>query len=489
MGQLLVLDVEEDQRDDAADGDHDRRHEVGLARAVGEGVVGDHLLRGSQLLLGGGRTALGQLRGQLGDLGVEVVDEDRAEGREAERAPDLLHRVEHGRGDRAVLVRHGVHGGQGERHEDETQPEGEHDDPGQEVRGIRALGREVGEAPHAERGERGARARDPARVDLRDEPRGDLRGDDDADREGQEGQPRREGRVAEDRLDVDAEEVEHREHARADDEHDEVGRATGAVAGDAHRQQGVCHPRLDDDEGDEQQRAEGEVGDGRRVAPRRARCVGQTVDERGEADDRGDGARDVERAAAVLGLGEDALREERDEDADRQVDEEVPAPVDLGQRATEDEADGRSGAGHGGEDTHRLVALLAGREGRRDERERVGGGEGATEALDAAGDEHLRLGLGDARDERGEREERHAPDEHPCGGRRGHRAGRRAADATEGERVDGDDPLEVGLAEAEVLLDVGQGDVHDVPSSTIISWAAQMMKSARPSFWVVCRGR
>ena len=74
--------------------------------------------------------------------------------------------------------------------------------------------------------------------------------------------------------------------------------------------------------------------------------------------------------------------DERHDDADRQVDEEVPAPVDLGERATEDEADGRSGARHGGEDAHRLVAFLAGGEGRRDQREGVRGGEGAAEALD-----------------------------------------------------------------------------------------------------------
>ena len=123
--------------------------------------------------------------------------------------------------------------------------------------------------------------------------------DDDAERERQEREAGLQRRVAQHLLDVEAEEVEHREHRGTDDEHHGEGRAAGAVGQDADRHEGVGGAHLDDDEGDEHRDTGDEGGEGGGRGPGVAGGVGEAVDEGDQATGAEDRPGDVDPALAA----------------------------------------------------------------------------------------------------------------------------------------------------------------------------------------------
>ena len=164
----------------------------------------------------------------------------------------------------------------------------------------------------------------------------------------------------------------------------------------------------------------------------------------------------------VLRLGHEAEGREEREHADRNVDEEDPRPGErLRQPAAEHEAEGRAADGDRGPDAERLRALLPLGERRRDDRERGGGDESGPEALQRAEADQLARARREPVQERRRREDDEADEEEPLAAEKVAGATAEQEEAAEHERVRIDDPLEVGLAQAEVLLDGREGDVHD----------------------------
>ena len=157
-----------------------------------------------------------------------------------------------------------------------------------------------------------------------------------------------------------------------------------------------------------------------------------------------------------------AQRVEPGRDPDRQVHEEDPVPVQrLGEHAAEEEADraARDGCERVHADRLRLLARL--REHRHDHPEDHGGGERAAHALHEAGADEHALALCDRAQERCAREHREPGEEHaPLADQVAEPAGEQQQ-AAEGDQVGVDDPGEVALGEAQVVLDRRERDVHD----------------------------
>ena len=135
-------------------------------------------------------------------------------------------------------------------------------------------------------------------------------------------------------------------------------------------------------------------------------------------------------------------------DADRHVDEEEPAPGDqVGQHATEQQAEGGAAGGDRAPDAQRPGALGGVLEGGDDDRQRGRGDERAAEALEPTAENQHRRGLGEAVEQRGGREQRHADDEQAPAAEQVGRAAAEQQEATEDQRVGVDDPLQVRRAE------------------------------------------
>ncbi len=149
--------------------------------------------------------------------------------------------------------------GQRERHEDQAHAERQQQDERQQATGVVRVHRELVEAEQTAGRDGRTGAGDPARVDPGDQDRGELRRDHDAEAERQEGEAGLQRAVAQHVLDVDAEEVEHREHRRTDDQHHEEADPTGPVGQDPERHQRVPGPGLDaEEDGDQGETADDE---------------------------------------------------------------------------------------------------------------------------------------------------------------------------------------------------------------------------------------
>jgi hypothetical protein len=149
-------------------------------------------------------------------------------------------------------------------------------------------------------------------------------------------------------------------------------------------------------------------------------------------------------------------------DADRHVHEEDPLPrQQVGEDPAQQKAEGGAAGGDRAPDAERLRALLALREGRRDDRQRGRGHERGAQALQRAGGDEHPAGLRQAVQQRGDREDHDADEEHTLAPEEVRRSTAEQQEAAEDERVAVDDPLEARRREVEVGLDRRQGDVRD----------------------------
>lgn len=225
---------------------------------------------------------------------------------------------------------------------------------------------------------------------------------------------------------------------------------------------GVLDLRLDPHEDGQQDDAEGEEPNGERVAPA-GLGEAEAVDERAESEGHEQCAPHVVAVvAARLARGEEQRAADQADRHEEEVDQQAPAPVEeLGQEAAEHEADGgartrdRAEYGEGG------VALLAGGEQRRQQRERGRRQHGGEDALQAAAQDELPAGGGDAGIERGEAEADHADHEGALAAPVVGDASAEQQQGAEGESVGGDDPLAQVVVHLEGDLRLRQGDVDD----------------------------
>ena len=151
-----------------------------------------------------------------------------------------------------------------------------------------------------------------------------------------------------------------------------------------------------------------------------------------------------------------------DHDADRHVDEEDPFPGEaFDQEAAEQQADRAAAGRDPGPDRERFGPRGTLAEGGGDDRERGGREHRATESLDRAADDQLRLRGGEAVGQRGDREEGDAGEEQRAAPEQVGGAPAEQQEAAEEQRVGVDHPGQRAVGEAEVVLDGGQGHVHD----------------------------
>ncbi len=228
---------------------------------------------------------------------------------------------------------------------------------------------------------------------------------------------------------------------------------------------GFLRGRLARDERGEQGARDAAEEQGLRVAPA---VLGRGLDDRVDAEHQR--ARDQDRARNV-GAAADADSlvaldqphgEHRCDDRDRHVDEEDPVPVDrLGQDAAGEQADRAAARRDERVDADRLRLLPRLREHRDDHPEDHRRRHGAADALDEAGaHEHL-LALRQAAEQRRDREQRQAGEEDVAAPDQVAEPPGQQQQAAERDQVGVDGPGEARVREAEVVLDVGQRDVHD----------------------------
>ena len=239
--------------------------------------------------------------------------------------------------------------------------------------------------------------------------------------------------------------------------------AAGAVEHDAQRQQRVRGAPLDRDERAEQRDAGGEEATVS-GSPQLVRLgVREAVDDGEQAARGGQHAGQVEaRAVGVRRVGDERDRADggRDREGEVDVHREAPGEV-LGEDAAEQQADRAAGTGDGAEDAERACAVAAGRERRRQQRERGGREQRAEDALHGAGaDEHLEALRCAADGGRGGEAEQ-AGDERPLAAEEVAELAAQQQQAAEGERVGRHDPLPRAVGEVQRVLCRGQRDVHD----------------------------
>ena len=175
-------------------------------------------------------------------------------------------------------------------------------------------------------------------------------------------------------------------------------------------------------------------------------------------------AGDVELGGAGLDVvaGQDRPRGDDDRDADRHVDQEDPVPgEEPGEHAAEQHADGAAAGHHEAEDAHRLGPLRRLGEQAHDQRERDRGHRGAAETLHRAADDEPGRGRRQAAGHGGDGEEHRAAEEDPLVAQQVAEPAAQQQEAAEGQQVGVDDPGQRRLAEAEVVADRRQRDVHD----------------------------
>ena len=137
-------------------------------------------------------------------------------------------------------------------------------------------------------------------------------------------------------------------------------------------------------------------------------------------------------------------------------------PADrLGEDSAGEEADRAAGRGDEPVDPDRFRLLARLREHRHDHPQHDGRGEGAGDSLDEPGGDQHPLVLGDGAEQGGEDEDGQPGEEDPPFADQVADPADEQQQAAERDQVGVDDPGEAALAEAEVVLDRRQRDVHD----------------------------
>ena len=230
---------------------------------------------------------------------------------------------------------------------------------------------DVGEERHP--GCRDQECRDERRADAvaADDVSGCVGAGSGCERERDEGEAGQEWVRAEYVLEVERGEQEEAEERAGSDEHQEQAAADGTVSDPLDPQQRLLGVALPGGEGGETHEAERREPDRLGRAPAGLVCLGDRVDERGDAGGAKQGAGYVEATPARLGFvtRDDFQGGDCEPDRDRDVDVEDEAPVaDLGEDAADEDADRRAGAADRTPGCERLRPLLA-LERIRDDRE------------------------------------------------------------------------------------------------------------------------
>jgi len=221
---------------------------------------------------------------------------------------------------------------------------------------------------------------------------------------------------------------------------------------------------LDHDESDQEDRGERHETDHLGRSPAGLARSDDPVHERDQATRDGHCSGQVEAPVRflVLRLGHDPQRQDERDDADRNVDEEDPGPRErVGEDPAEEQADGAAADRDRRPHAHRFGPLRAFSEGRGHDREGGRRHERRAEALDSACDDQPGLALCEAADQRRDRKDDDAEEEHALAPDQVARAATEQEESAEEQRVGVDDPLQVRIGHVEVVLDRRQSDVHD----------------------------
>ena len=209
---------------------------------------------------------------------------------------------------------------------------------------------------------------------------------------------------------------------------DDVRAGVGRVPEEPEREHRRALVPLEQDERDERDARRRGTRRGCASTPAVRVRLDEPVREREEADR---GRRETGQVEPLVRLVARLVDEQEaggdGQDADGDVDEEDPAPVDvLGQQPADERADRERERRDAGPDADRGAAL-AGRERRRDDRERRGVHERRADTLDHARGDQLLARAREPAPERREREDRDPDDEDRAGGRTRPRPCRRSA--------------------------------------------------------------
>jgi hypothetical protein len=233
---------------------------------------------------------------------------------------------------------------------------------------------------------------------------------------------------------------------------------------EAQRHQRVGDPALAQQKGDQQGERDQQAADRARVDPAPFGDLQDREDaeHQGEGHEGGAGEVGAFLQPDALGVVDQAQRQPADQHPDRQVDDEDEVPGDrLGEDAAEQQADRAARRGDEAVDADRFRLLGAVGEHPHDHRQDHRRGERPADSLDEAGaDQHALVGRGGA-ESRGDREDGEADDEDAALAEQVTEPARQEQEAAEGNQVGVDHPGQVGLREVQVVLDRGQGDVHD----------------------------
>ena len=215
-------------------------------------------------------------------------------------------------------------------------------------------------------------------------------------------------------------------------------------------------------EGDEQDRRHRETAEDKVVAEGALAGLDQPIDQARQRRGEQHEAEPVGPAGLWrTRFGHPQRRDDDGRDAERHVHEEDPAPGEAGgQQAARQGADRDGQAGHSAPDAERDATFLAtecvGQQGQR-HREH----DRPADALQPPGQlQHQRAG-GEAAQGRCRGEDGQADQVHQAAAVHIRQAARGEQERGQSQRVGVDDPLQVGEAGVQGVLDVRQGDVHD----------------------------
>ena len=177
---------------------------------------------------------------------------------------------------------------------------------------------------------------------------------------GRKANPAAQRSEVEDVLQVQRQEIPHREEGSPDQQHDHVAPRHAANLEEGEGDKRLAAAQLPGEESGQEHGRDDEPGN--RTSGRPWVLVGpdDRVHEHGQAGGHRDGAADVEALASrAPGLGQIGDGHERRRDSDRDVDEQDPAPRELGgEDAAQQDAGGSGGATRGTPQPQRARASL-----------------------------------------------------------------------------------------------------------------------------------